>query len=71
MVDVMSSPHSGVARPRRTRLATATMWARLRPDLTGETALAALDDIERCEQHDRAIYHRPARNLSRAAATRV
>jgi hypothetical protein len=65
----MSSPHSGVERPRRTRLATATMWARLRPDLTVETALAALDDIERCEQHDRATYRRPARSLYRASAS--
>ena len=46
------------------------MWARLRPDLTVETALAALEDIERFEQVERAAYRRPSRPLDRAGATR-
>jgi hypothetical protein len=42
------------------------MWARLRPDLTLESALAALDDVVRSEDVERVTYRRPPRHLVRS-----
>ena len=54
--------------PRRPgRLGAAMMWARLRPDLTLESALAALDDVVRSEDVERVTYRRPPRHLVRAS----
>ena len=48
--------------PRRPGwLGAATMWARLRPDLTLEAALAALDEAVRSEEIERETYRRPYR----------
>jgi hypothetical protein len=61
IVDGMNSPHRNTPRPGR--LGVATMWARLRPDLTLESALAALDDVVRSEDVERDTYRRPPRHL--------
>jgi hypothetical protein len=57
----MNSPHRNTPRPGR--LGAATMWARLRPDLTLESALAALDDVVQAEDVERDTYRRPPRRL--------
>jgi hypothetical protein len=57
-------PPLGTTR-RTGRLGAAMMWTRLRPDLTLESALAALDDVVRSEDVERVAYRHPPRHIVR------